>query len=159
VATIAFATHGLTAAESGILREPALVLSAPSPADWRASLLTASEIAELRLSAEWVILSACNTASGREGSQEPLSGLARSFFYAGQGRCLSPRRVESESAVRITTSMMNAYSRGADKADALQQAMLLLMRDKRRAHPAFWAPFVVVGETRANRETGAQFRR
>jgi CHAT domain-containing protein len=122
--------------------------------------LPRSEIAELRLGAEWVILSACNTASEREGSSEPLSGLARSFFYAGARALLvSHWRVESESAVRITTSMMNAYSRGADKADALQQAMLLLMRDKRRAHPAFWAPFVVVGETRANRETGAQFRR
>lgn len=149
VATIAFATHGLTAAESGILREPALVLSAPSPADWRASLLTASEIADLRLGAEWVILSACNTASGREGNQEPLSGLARSFFYAGARALLvSHWRVESVSAVRITTSMMKAYSRGADKADALRQAMLLLTQDKRRAHPAFWAPFVVVGDTR-----------
>jgi CHAT domain-containing protein len=149
VATIAFATHGLTAAESGILREPALVLSAPSPADWRASLLTASEIAELRLGAEWVILSACNTASGREGSQEPLSGLARSFFYAGARALLvSHWRVESVSAVRITTSMMSAYSRGADKADALRQAMLMLAQDKRRGHPAFWAPFVVVGDTR-----------
>ena len=149
VATIAFATHGLTAAESGSLREPALVLSAPSPADWRASLLTASEIAELRLGAEWVVLSACNTASGREGSQEPLSGLARSFFYAGARALLvSHWPVESVSAVRITTSMMNAYSRGADKADALRQAMLQLAQDKRRAHPAFWAPFVVVGDTR-----------
>ncbi len=150
VATIAFATHGLTAAESGALREPALVLSAPSPADWRASLLSASEIAELRLGAEWVVLSACNTASGREGSQEPLSGLARSFFYAGARALLvSHWPVESASAVRITTSMMNAYSRGASKADALRQAMLLLAQDKRRAHPAFWAPFVVVGDTRA----------
>ncbi|MEO8311022.1 MAG: CHAT domain-containing tetratricopeptide repeat protein [Caldimonas sp.] len=149
VATIAFATHGLTAAESGILREPALVLSAPSPADWRASLLSASEIAELRLGAEWVILSACNTASGREGNQEPLSGLARSFFYAGARALLvSHWRVESVSAVRITTSMMKAYSRGADKADALRQAMLMLAQDKRRGHPAFWAPFVVVGDTR-----------
>jgi CHAT domain-containing protein len=149
VATMAFATHGLTAAESGSLREPALVLSAPSPADWRASLLTASEIAELRLGAEWVVLSACNTASGREGNQEPLSGLARSFFYAGARALLvSHWPVESVSAVRITTSMMNAYSRGADKADALRQAMLLLAQDKRRAHPAYWAPFVVVGDTR-----------
>ena len=149
VATIAFATHGLTAGETGLLREPALVLSAPSPADWRASLLTASEIAELRLAAEWVILSACNTASGREGSEEPLSGLARSFFYAGARALLvSHWPVESVSAVRITTSMMNTYSRGADKAEALRQAMLLLMQDRRYAHPAFWAPFVVVGDTR-----------
>jgi CHAT domain-containing protein len=44
--------------------------------------------------------------------------------------------------------MMSAYSRGADKADALRQAMLMLAQDKRRGHPAFWAPFVVVGDTR-----------
>jgi CHAT domain-containing protein len=86
--------------------------------------------------------------------------LAQSFFYSRcQAWLVSQWRGASVSAVLITTSMMNAYSRGADKAVALQQAMLLLMRDKRRAHPAFWAPFVVVGETRANRETGAQFRR
>jgi CHAT domain-containing protein len=45
--------------------------------------------------------------------------------------------------------MRNAYSRGADKADALRQAMLMLTQDSRRAHPAFWAPFVVVGDTRS----------
>jgi CHAT domain-containing protein len=47
-------------------------------------LLTASEVTELRLNADWIVLSACNTAAGGEkGNAEALSGLARAFFYAG----------------------------------------------------------------------------
>ena len=69
------------------LAEPALVLT--PPADEAAAsalqdhgLLTASEVAQLKLNADWVVLSACNTAAG-EGNAEALSGLARAFFYAG----------------------------------------------------------------------------
>lgn len=47
-------------------------------------LSKASEVTELRLNADWIVLSACNTAAGgRKGNAEALSGLARAFFYAG----------------------------------------------------------------------------
>ncbi len=83
---IAFATHGLMAGDfAGALEEPALVLTPPPEAsEDDDGLLTASEVARLRLNADWVVLSACNTAAadGTPGA-EGLSGLAKAFFYAG----------------------------------------------------------------------------
>ncbi|MGA7323875.1 MAG: CHAT domain-containing tetratricopeptide repeat protein, partial [Rhodomicrobium sp.] len=79
-----FATHGLVAGDLSGLREPALVLTLP-PHSVKAddALLTASEVATLQLNADWAVLSACNTASGRRVGADALSGLARAFFFAG----------------------------------------------------------------------------
>src|SRR5690606_7321733 len=81
---IAFATHGLLSGDLEGLAEPALVLTPPEVASSRDDgLLTASEIAALNLTADWVLLSACNTAgSNGEPDAEGLSGLARAFLYA-----------------------------------------------------------------------------
>ena len=83
-----FATHGLLAGETAQLAnanaEPALVLSPPVVASEEDDgLLTASEISALKLNADWVVMSACNTAGGGKPGAEALSGLARAFFYAG----------------------------------------------------------------------------
>jgi CHAT domain-containing protein len=81
---IYFATHGLVAGEVLGLAEPAPVLTLPDlPSDLDDGLVTASEISQLKLNADWVVLSACNTAAGDKPGAEALSGLARSFFYAG----------------------------------------------------------------------------
>jgi CHAT domain-containing protein len=65
--------------------EPALVLTLPEkPTKLDDGLLTASEVAQLKLNADWVVLSACNTAAGDKPGAEALSGLARAFFYAGR---------------------------------------------------------------------------
>jgi CHAT domain-containing protein len=53
------------------------------PTDLDRGLLTASEVAQLKFNADWVVLSACNTIAGDKPGAEVLSGLARSFFYAG----------------------------------------------------------------------------
>jgi CHAT domain-containing protein len=79
-----FATHGLVAGDLSGLTEPALVLTPPDVAtEADDGLLTASEIAALKVNADWVVLSACNTAAGDGQGAEALSGLARAFFYAG----------------------------------------------------------------------------
>ena len=79
-----FATHGLVAGEIKGLAEPSVALTLPKqPSDLDDGLLTASELAQLRLNADWVVLSACNTISGDKPGAEALSGLARAFFYAG----------------------------------------------------------------------------
>ena len=81
---VQFATHGLVAGDLSGLAEPALVLTPPDvPTEANDGLLTASEIATLELNADWVVLSACNTAAGGRQGAEALSGLARAFFYAG----------------------------------------------------------------------------
>lgn len=153
VAVVAFATHGLLSGEIAGLDEPALVLTppeAPAPAD--DGLLTASEIVDLRLDADWVILSACNTAGAERPGAEGLSGLARAFLFAGARSILvSHWPVRDDAAARLTTGMFAELSAGRarGKADALRRAMLAVMNDPRDptlARPAAWAPFVVVGE-------------
>jgi MFS transporter, PPP family, 3-phenylpropionic acid transporter len=82
-----FATHGLVAGDVKGLGEPSLALTLPTkPSELDDGLLTASEVAQLKLNADWVVLSACNTAAGDKPGAEALSGLARAFFYAGRGR-------------------------------------------------------------------------
>ena len=154
-----FATHGLLSGDVERMAqrqgEPALVLTPPDkPADADDDgLLMASEVAALKLNADWVVMSACNTAAGDKIGAQALSGLARAFFYAG-GRALlvSHWPVYSDAAVRLTTSTFAELDRNpkAGRAEALQRAMNALMDDRSRAdnaHPAVWAPFVVVGES------------
>ena len=114
--------------------------------------LTASEIAGLKLDADWVILSACNTAGSGGGGAggEALSGLARAFFYAGARALLvSHWEVDSAAAVALVTKAFAALADepGIGRAEALRRAMAALIDGGGdAAHPAFWAPFVVVGE-------------
>jgi CHAT domain-containing protein len=151
---IAFATHGLVAGDFGRLREPGLVLTPPATAQGDDDgLLTAGEIADLKLDADWVILSACNTAAadGTPGA-EGLSGLARGFFFAGSRALLvSQWEVLSVAAVQLTTSALQhlANEPQIGKAAALRLSMLGLMAPEQEdylSHPIFWAPFELVGE-------------
>jgi CHAT domain-containing protein len=151
---IAFATHGLVAGDFGRLREPGLVLTPPATAQGEDDgLLTVGEIADLKLDADWVILSACNTAAadGTPGA-EGLSGLARGFFFAGSRALLvSQWEVLSVAAVQLTTGTLQhlANEPRIGKAAALRLSILGLMtpeQDDYLAHPIFWAPFELVGE-------------
>ncbi len=106
-------------------------------------LLTASEVAQLKLDADWVILSACNTASadGTPGAQG-LSGLAKAFFYAGSRALLvSHWPVVSDAAVAITTRMLaEAAKPGVGRAEAHRRAMMAMIDDKDRPHYAHPLP-------------------
>jgi CHAT domain-containing protein len=153
-----FATHALVAGEISNLVEPSLVLTPPDSDDADGNqangddgLLTALEISELKLDADWVILSACNTASGDAQGAEALSGFARAFFYAGaRGLLVSHWAVDSTSAVKLTTGVFKhlAGDPTIGRAEALRRAMLDVIDngDPDEAHPTYWAPFVVVGE-------------
>lgn len=150
---IYFATHGLVAGEVKGLAEPSLVLTIPKrPSDLDDGLLTASEVAELKLNADWVVLSACNTIAGEKPGAEALSGLARAFFYAGARALLvSHWKVASDAATRLTTSAFNAIAIDPKigRAEALRQSMLAYMNDKsaaQNAYPASWGPFALIGE-------------
>ena len=148
-----FATHGLVAGDVKGVAEPSLVLSIPKqPTEFDDGLLTASEVAQLKLNADWVVLSACNTIAGDKPGAEALSGLARSFFYAGARALLvSHWAVDSEAATRLTTSTFDRLKADPKlgRAEALRQAMLAYLNDAsspRNAYPALWAPFALIGE-------------
>lgn len=152
-----FATHGLVAGETAQLAkdkaEPALVFTPPDAAtEEDDGLLTASEVAGLKLDADWVVMSACNTASGGAPGAEALSGLARAFFYAGARALLvSHWPVDSYAATMLTSHTFAEMRKDSTvaRSEAFRRAMLALMSDSIRpwaSHPSVWGPFVVVGE-------------
>ena len=152
-----FATHGLVAGDlehfTKSKAEPALALTIPDdPTDFDDGLLSASEIAQLKLNADWVVLSACNTAAEDKPGAEALSGLARAFFYAGaRSLIVSHWEVADEATARLMTNTFQASVRDPklSHGEALRQSMLTMINDAKSdydAHPRLWAPFVVVGE-------------
>lgn len=144
-----FATHGLLPGELRCQSQPGLALAPPDQTPASAAddgLLTASDIALLRLNADLVVLSACNTAGGdaRLGG-EALSGLAESFFFAGARSLLvSHWQVPSAPTVRLMTRLF-ADAPGADTAESLARAQRALASDPATAHPFNWAAFTLVG--------------
>lgn len=149
---IAFATHALVAGELPGIKEPGLVLSIPDePSSKDDGYLTATEIATLKLNADLVILSACNTASssGQQGATQ-LSGLAASFLYAGvKSMLVSHWYVETTVAPLLTTNFVKRiYRDGSKPAQALQGTILSFIKERNGtlfSHPAFWAPFIYIG--------------
>lgn len=158
---LAFATHGLVPGELNGLTQPALALSAPAVAGVGGDgLLTMEEILALKLDADWVVLSACNTGAGSGAGAEAASGLGRAFFYAGTRALLVTNwSVHSQSAREVVTDL---FKRQADdpkltRGEALRQAMMALAdgpgyvgadgkTEFTYAHPLFWAPYSIIGD-------------
>jgi CHAT domain-containing protein len=148
---IAFATHGLVGGALRGVVEPGLVMTPPPvPSALDDGLLTASEVAQLRLDADWVILSACDTSAGDSENAPTYSGLARAFVSAGsRALLLSHWPVRDDVAGRLTLRTVEGARGGLTRAEALRRAQLEVMRDETipgGAHPATWAPFVLVGD-------------
>jgi CHAT domain-containing protein len=158
---IAFATHGLVPGELDGLTQPALALSAPGVADIDGDgLLTMGEILSLKLDADWVVLSACNTGAGAGAGAEAASGLGRAFFYAGTRSILVTNwSVHSQSARQLITDLFKrqANDPSLSRGEALRQAMMALAdgpgyvgsdgkTEFAYAHPLFWAPYSIIGD-------------
>jgi CHAT domain-containing protein len=146
---IHFATHGVISEQQPLLSGLAL-----APEDGESDgVLRSHEIFDLDLSADLVVLSACETGLGMRLSGEGIVGLARAFFYAGASSLV----VSLWNVADVSTSdLMTAFYRrlppgadDADKAEALRQAKLdLIAGGGQHAHPFHWSPFVLVGDPR-----------
>jgi CHAT domain-containing protein len=148
-----FATHAATA-DGEKWREPGLLLAMPRHSTAvDDGFLSASEIAGLRLEADLVLLSACNTGAGDGGvASEWLSGLAPAFVHAGSGSLLvSHWNVDSEAGQRIVTGLFELArdAHGLRHSEALRRTMLRMLSDPARprwSHPYYWAAFQMVGD-------------
>lgn len=161
---LTFATHGLVPGDLKGLTQPALAMAAPQiTGDNDDGLLTMEEILNLKLNADWVVLSACNTATGNGDGAEALSGLGQAFFYAGTRSLLASNwPVETVSAKILTTGVfrIQATDGSVTRAQALRLSMMDLMNtgvaksaqtgdvQYAFAHPIFWAPFSLIGDGR-----------
>ncbi len=159
---VAFASHALVPGDLDGLDQPAIALSAPSvTGDGEDGLLKMEEILRLKMNADWVILSACNTGAAEGSGAEAVSGLGRAFFYAGTRAILvSMWPVETTSARKLTTGLFRYQKEnsGMKRVQAHRESMLALIDspgfiDKATdkivasyAHPVFWAPFIIVGD-------------
>jgi CHAT domain-containing protein len=163
-----FAAHALLPAELRCESEPAIVTSAPAGAtDATNALLTASDIANLKLDADIVILSACNSGGpGGSTAGESLSGLARAFFYAGaRALMVTHWSVSDQASAFLVADTIRRLSAGEPGgiAGALRGAQLGMIGAAGRsfpaaiAHPFYWAPFALIGEGRGQTVTAGQF--
>ena len=157
---IMFSTHGLVPGELNGLTQPALAMSSPDvTGDQDDGLLTMDKVIALKLDADWVVLSACNTAAGEGAGSEAVSGLGRAFFFAGAKALLvSNWPVDSVASRQLMTDLFKRQqdNKTLAKPEALRQAMLAQIdqggvKDGSTmkysyAHPLFWAPFMVVGD-------------
>jgi CHAT domain-containing protein len=127
----------------------AVVLAQPPPGAEEDQFLTAREIFDLKLAADLVVLSACNTARGEKQAGEGIVGLTWALFVAG-----APSEVVSQWAVNdaSTAELMKRFyaglKAGKSKGAALQAAELALLKDGQHAHPYYWAPFILMGDWR-----------
>ena len=159
---LAFATHALLAGDLDGLTQPALAFSSPEVTDQdEDGLLTVGDILTLKLNADLVVLSACDTGAGDGSGNEAVSGLGRAFFYSGARALLVTMwPVETTSANKLTTALFRYLQeeKTLTKTQAHRKSMLKLMDGPglknattgkivaSYAHPFFWAPFVLVGE-------------
>jgi CHAT domain-containing protein/Tfp pilus assembly protein PilF len=139
-----FATHGFFPVEPGI-REPALVLSYDGEDEGR-MMLTLSEILQLKLHSEMVVLSACNTGSGRVTRAEGVTSLGTAFLAAGASSVtVSLWKVEDQSTSVLMQEFYRNLLKGMSKDAALAVARSTLF-SQGHTNPFFWAPFVLTGD-------------
>ncbi len=143
---IVFATHGDLRTDRPGVTEPALILSTvPRGTD---GFLRMTEVIGLKMNADLVALTACNTGSGDSLSGEGTMSMGRAFQYAGSRSVLmSLWPVEVEGSVRLVKSMFELMKAGQSKQAALMQARKCI-RQAGYNHPFFWASFILVGESR-----------
>jgi CHAT domain-containing protein len=142
--TIHLATHGIIDNRQPLYSHLLLTKSAGDLEN--DGLLEGREIMNMSLHADLAVLSACETANGNISPGEGVVGMSWAFFVAGtRSMLVSQWKVNSQSTSQL---MMNFYqpNQASNKAIALQQSALRLMKDQQYRHPFYWAGFVLIGK-------------
>lgn len=140
-----FATHAALPDRERCWPDPFLIATKGKGANSQ-GLLEVGSLATLKLDANLVVLSACNTAAGDAGGQA-LGGLAQSFLFAGtRSVIVSHWSVDSRATAGLISGLFSGIHDGARAGDALATAERKMMDDPELSHPYFWAAFTVVGE-------------
>ncbi|QMU28347.1 CHAT domain-containing protein [Adhaeribacter radiodurans] len=138
------ATHGMVNEDYPELSGLLLAQDSTSAED---GILYLGEIYNLRLKAELVTLSACETGLGKLANGEGVIGLTRALLYAGaRNVVVSFWKVPDTSTADLMENFYAAFLTGQDKAQALQTAKRKMARNQKYNHPFYWAPFVLVGK-------------
>ncbi len=150
-----FATHALLPTDLPCQNEPAIVTSAPAGATSSTdALLNTGDVTNLHLDANLVLLSACNTGGGADGG-EALTGLARSFFYAGaRALMVTQWSVNDQVSAYLVADTLSRLHSGAagGPAGSLRAAQIAIIDSaghgapSNLANPFFWAAFSVIGD-------------
>ena len=145
---IHLATHGFLDDLKGLGTPGAIALAPSGNGEPNDGLLTANEILDLKLNAELVVLSACDTGRGKITSDSVI-GLSRSLILAGASSVMVSlwSVPDAPTAELMAEFYQNWQERQLDKAQALRQAMLTIMK-RPNAQPKDWAAFTLIGESR-----------
>ena len=152
-----FATHGFVDYQHPELS--GLVLSLfDEQGNPQNGFLRLHDIYNLKLSADLVVLSACNTGLGKDVKGEGLIGLTRGFMYAGAGGVVASLwKVDDDATAELMTHFYEGmFKRGLTPAAALREAQLAMWRQKRWHAPYFWAAFVIQGQYNQHLNSGSR---
>ena len=140
-----FATHGLIE-EDKPFRSGILLSTGEGSED---GILQVNEILNLKLNADMVVLSACQTARGKLFHGEGIVGLSRSFFYSGASSVLvSLWNINDRSTAKLMTQFYTNLIQNNNKAYSLQQAKLSMIKSSNAyRHPYYWAPYILIGNS------------
>ena len=143
---IHFATHGII--DTRHPEMSGLLLSMFNKrGKYQDGYLRLSDVYNLKLSADLVVLSSCESALGKDLGSEGIIGLPRGFLHAGARRVIASLwKVDDEATVALMRSLYRRLQQGEQPAQALRGAQLELLKDKRLSDPYYWAAFVMEGD-------------
>jgi len=149
---IHLATHGylhpVRVMSSGVLLSVPDKEPEPGETDNDGALQAWEIYSQLRLRAELVVLSGCETGRGQEVKGEGLIGLSRALQYAGARSIVASQwKVADRSTAALMVAFHRALRQGLPKDEALQKAMAQLRQSRTTSAPYFWAPFILVGDS------------
>lgn len=144
---IVIASHAFSSNSFPLTKEAGIALHGDNIEN---SFITASEIAQLEINSDWVVLSACDTGYSKESYSKNYTSLAKAFLAAGVDSVLiSNWNIETNSSARITKQIFNEiwFDETISKHQALRNSSESLRKDlskQHHIHPAFWGAYSIV---------------